>query len=107
MPKPGKGRGTWTRGAGGGGEDETQEVEGRLLERAGAGPRGVLKSESPLTNCLGVFQNGYAHPFPRKLLQAEGLCLLIVSNLFLSSPLATTFTLSLKFAKTLTYIGFI
>ena len=106
VPKPGKGRGTWTRGAGGGGEDAMQEVEGRLLEREGAGPRGVLKSKSPLTNCLRVFQNVFAHPFPRKL-QAEGLCLLIVSSLFLSSPSATTFTPSLKFAKALPYIDFI
>ena len=78
----------------------------RLLEREGAGPRGVLKSKSPLTNCLRVFQNVFAHPFPRKL-QAEGLCLLIVSSLFLSSPSATTFTPSLKFAKALPYIDFI
>lgn len=79
-----------------------QEVEGSSWSGKGWGHVGVLSV--PLRNCLPVFQNVYAHPFPRKLLQAEGLCLLIVCNLFLSSPSATTFTPSLKFAKTLTYI---
>lgn len=66
-------------------------------ERRGAGATWGIWC--PLVcNCLDVFESVYIHSFPRRLLQAEDMYLLIVSNHF-SLPSRATFILSLKFTR--------